>query len=869
MTNTDTGETESTLQKTQHMLKRYKALLRSIMELNPDPIIILDTKGFIRSCNEATLQKTGTTREEIIGKHFAKLPFLQISEIQKLLKVFASIISGKTPDPIEVRWKPKNGEYRLADAFIDTLKLNGAIVGIQALVKDKTKQEKSREQLELYKKIFTRATDAIAIIGPSGKYIEQNEAHEKMLGYTSDDLEGQTPAIHLGESAFEEISKVTDEKGFIHGEFESKRKDGEIVHIDLSASEIRNDEGELICLVGIKRDITERKKLALAFREEEERYRALFEKSNDGVFILSLDGTIIQCNQRAADILGYTIEELIEQPPASNAAPEEKEDAFAKIKELVEKGEALVYERTHIRKDGSRVILELNIVLVRDSNGNPLYLQSIARDISERKQAQEIQRQSEEKYRSLFESANDAIFLMHNDIFIECNEMTLEMFGCTREQIIGQPPYRFSPKMQSDGRESKDKAMEKINAAFDGTPQVFEWTHIRYDESPFEAQVSLNLIELEGKKALQAIVRDITESKKHLDAISESESKYRSLVEATANAIVMTTVDGTIIMANKHAVALVGANDQTDIVGKSAFEFILESEHDELREGFQRTYTGNPRNPMVYTVKRLDGTTFPGETSSAAIYDSEGKPTSSVIIIQDISQRKETQEALRYSRERAKLYLDLLGHDIRNQLQAITGGVEVALEKCESENTRPILERIAEAAGNCEQIIKKVKLTENLIDYEMKPSNLTQSIMESVNQFLKLYPQVNVISSLEVQEAVVMADQFLETIWFNLMENAVSHNPHEDKSIWILLEDTESGFEISVADNGQGISDSTKEGLFDISRRFGGVSLHQTKEIIDKYNGTIEVFDRVPGESSQGTVFKVWIHKSVSQSSPE
>ncbi|MCP5104557.1 MAG: response regulator [bacterium] len=119
-------------------------------------------------------------------------------------------------------------------------------------------------------------------------------------------------------------------------------------------------------------------------------------------------------------------------------------------------------------------------------------------------------REREERYRILFEAGRDAVFILKEDRFIDCNSRTLEMFKCTREQILGESPYRFSPKHQSDGRDSRSGALERINAALKGEPQIFEWCHIRYDKTPFHAEVFLNAVEIAGETFLQAIVRDIS-----------------------------------------------------------------------------------------------------------------------------------------------------------------------------------------------------------------------------------------------------------------------------------------------------------------------------------------------------------------------
>ena len=148
----------------------------------------------------------------------------------------------------------------------------------------------------------------------------------------------------------------------------------------------------------------------------------------------------------------------------------------------------------------------------------------IIRITIERKHAEQALRENGEKYRTLFENAGDAIFLMQGELFTDCNARTLEVFGCqTRSQIIGHPPYEFSPAMQPNGRDSQTCAIEKITAALGGQPQFFEWMHTKADGTPFPAEVTLNAVVLGGQKMLQAIVRDISERKiaeEHIRALN-------------------------------------------------------------------------------------------------------------------------------------------------------------------------------------------------------------------------------------------------------------------------------------------------------------------------------------------------------------
>ncbi len=164
-------------------------------------------------------------------------------------------------------------------------------------------------------------------------------------------------------------------------------------------------------------------------------------------------------------------------------------------------------------------------------------------EVAERRRTENVLRESENRYRTLFESANDAIFIMKDDLFIDCNEKTLEIFGCTREQIINQPPYRFSPQRQPDGRDSAEKAKEKIHAAYSGNPQFFEWKHKKCDGTLFDAEVSLNAIELDSGKYLQAIVRDITDRKRTEEELEKHRLHLEELVKERTAVLEKKTFD--------------------------------------------------------------------------------------------------------------------------------------------------------------------------------------------------------------------------------------------------------------------------------------------------------------------------------------
>jgi len=187
-------------------------------------------------------------------------------------------------------------------------------------------------------------------------------------------------------------------------------------------------------------------------------------------------------------------------------------------------------------------------------------IDTFERSATYRKLAELVLVESEERYRTLFEAANDAILLIQDDQIIECNAKSLEIFGCNKPQLIKEYPERFLPEYQSDGQLSKLTSEEKIKSALEGVPQFFEWKYRRYDGMLFDAEVSLNCVELSGKRFLQAIVRDITKRKLAEEELKRERQKLQTLLEQAPFGMILVDVKGNYKYMNPRVRELFGYN---------------------------------------------------------------------------------------------------------------------------------------------------------------------------------------------------------------------------------------------------------------------------------------------------------------------
>ena len=481
-----------------------------------EAIYIHKEDGIFIDVNVGATIMYGYERDELIGKNpeFVSAPGMNnmhevVAQMQK------TMLTGK-PGQIEFWGKRKNGEIFPKDVIFNKGKYFGEDV-IITTARDISEHKKSEQRLHLYKEIIDHSTEGIAILDKNGFIIEQNDAHRLLIGYSDKELEGKTPAIHLGHDVFEKMLKELAENGKFEGEVISHTKNGG-VFIDLTALTIKNEQGEVLCHVGIKRDITERKKAEQALRESEAKYRILAEKMHDVVWILDLDLKTVYVSPSTEFTLGYTPEERLCMPIDECMVPESLDYAMSVLineavidqQGVADKDRGILLELEYYHKDGTTRWLEQSINGIYNEAGELMEIMGVARDITERKKAKDALEQSAESYRGLFNSVTDAIYVLDQDgKFLDVNQGALKMYGFPREALVGKDPSFVS----APGRNDLESVSAMLKRAYEGEPQQFEFWGKRANNEYFLKDIRLQSGVYFGQKVIVALAQDITTRK--------------------------------------------------------------------------------------------------------------------------------------------------------------------------------------------------------------------------------------------------------------------------------------------------------------------------------------------------------------------
>lgn len=365
--------------------------------------------------------------------------------------------------------------------------------------------------------------DAVIATDVSGLVTHINPVTERLIGWKNGDALGYplTDVFHIvdgstGKRADNPVEKVLKADDAIEMGKNTLliALDGRTFQIADSAAPIRDSDGTITGVVLVFRDVTEEYSMLQRIEESESRFRNLFEQSGDGVLIHDLEGNILDVNQTLCELSGYTEEELLEMNLFSASLLTTGDESIARnaLDKLLEYGEVR-FEAEFTAKQGKNFYIEVNSAIVEI--GDRKLIQAVFRDITRRRWMEKALRESEERYRALYDTANDAILIIDDNAIISCNETAVRLFGYgSNSDIVGCTPWDLSPDTQPDGQDSKDKAKLLVNEALNERIRYFEWKHRTRDGLTFDAEISLNKLELEGETCLLAIVRDITERKR-------------------------------------------------------------------------------------------------------------------------------------------------------------------------------------------------------------------------------------------------------------------------------------------------------------------------------------------------------------------
>lgn len=547
---TEQKEIEEAFQKSE---EKYRDLIENLSDI----VVETDSEAKMTFVSPQVSDVLGYTPGEITGKN--SLDYVHPDDLESVVEALAK----KEGLSFEYSLKHKDGHYVPFSVRGRVIREDSAfkLVGVFRDISVRKKaEEKIRENEEKYRNIIENLSDTVVEMDVEGNFTYISPQGVNLLGMKPEDVIGKNGFQFIHPDDIETINdvlkKVLEGESVFNYECRGKHKDGNYIWLSISSRAVEVTDS--VKIVSIIQDITERKQIEFALRESEERFRQLVETSPDGIVLTDLLGDILLINKQGASILGYKdVHDLITINIFELIATEDQQLALRTIKETLKTGEGIKLEYNFLKKDGTRIPIEMNTTIIKDTIESKRYFMATIRDITENKEAIRLLQESEKKFRTILETIEDGYYevdLAGNFSFF--NDQLCNLLRYSRNELQGTSYKQFGDEP------SAQRVYQTFNTVYrTGNPaKGFEWEIMQKigSKKTIDASVSLITDSSGATIGFRGIARDITKRKQLEESLRVSEEKYRILFESAPIAIGMSDVEGNALAINQQMVDLMG-----------------------------------------------------------------------------------------------------------------------------------------------------------------------------------------------------------------------------------------------------------------------------------------------------------------------
>lgn len=649
---------EQALTESERTIRRERDLTQHYLNEANVMFVIVNENEIVELMNKEVTYILGYTEKDLIGKNWFTTAYSS-EYVDELRFSFQQVIVGmQKPTPyFEIEMETKNGDKRIIAWRNTTIKdENDKVIKILGVGDDITQRKEIEAALqqseEKYRKLVDTSPDSIILADlEEGNITLANQQAATMHGVENpEELIGSSLMEFIAPEDHERLMNIMKKQHFtsLEGTFEYTllKKNGERFPAEIAPAVITDKANKPIALMAIGRDLTERKKAEEDLRESEKKYRGFVQNFDGIAFRGSIDFRPFFFHGAVEQITGYTEEDFVsgELTWDQLILPEDMKLLLAINEELENTpGFSNVMEYRILNKNGEIRWIRQHIQNIGSKEGEQFIVQGSLYDITERKLIEENLRESENKFKSLFDGIPDAVFVVDPETLsiIDCNKQAEMLLGLPKEKVITMKAIELHCE---DKREFISKQFTRHSQGFE---EIVESEVLASNNKRIPVSINANLITIKGKEYIQGIFRDITQRKEVEEKQKESEKLYKITFESTGTANFIAKSDKTINLVNSRFEELTSLK-KTEIENKMKWSDFLTEEEVIRFEKLQELHFQDPTlapDHFETSIILKDGTIINVYLTIKAIPES----TDFIVTLIDISQIKLAEEQLKES----------------------------------------------------------------------------------------------------------------------------------------------------------------------------------------------------------------------------